>query len=316
VKREDGGTALGFSLCHDHQRRVMLRALQSGSPTTLVCVAAASQRTSRVRCRKRALVLSVVATCIIIGCAQTPIEHTEALAREAGASIGVVAGAEFDHVVFSHNLNGQAQTLHIYFSGDGTPWIHRTEIARDPTPRNPMYLQLMLSDPSPSIYLGRPCYLGLATASGCTPALWTVARYSSAIVDSMVAAVQRVIDESQATEIVLFGYSGGGVLALLVANRVPRINTVVTVGANLDVDAWTTLHGYSPLSQSLSPIDVTSWRDSLRQIHLVGADDRNVTPMIVWRFARSRPEVEVRVIPGFDHRCCWVDAWPTILRSF
>jgi hypothetical protein len=252
----------------------------------------------------------------MIGCAQTPIEHTETLAREAGAGVGVVGGAEFEHVVISHNLKHGAATLHIYFSGDGTPWIHRTEIARDPTPWNPTDLRLMLIDPAPSVYVGRPCYLGLVTATGCNPALWTVARYSSAVVDSMVAVVQRIIDESNATDIVLFGYSGGGVLALLVANRVVRINTVVTIGANLDVDAWTTLHGYSPLSQSLSPIEVTSWRDSLRQIHLVGADDRNVTPMIVWRFARSRPDAEFRVIPGFDHRCCWIDAWPTLLRSF
>jgi len=316
VKWEDSCTALGCSLCHDYGRAVILRALRVGSLKTLVRVAAVSQRASRFRCRKRALVLSALATWIIIGCAETPTELTEALARKAGAGIGVIDGAEFEHVVISHNVNERARTLHIYFSGDGTPFIHRTEIARDPTPRNPLELRLMLRDPAPSIYIGRPCYLGLAATAGCTPALWTVARYSDAVVESMAAAVQHLIDESSATDIVLFGYSGGGVLALLVANRVVRINTVVTIGANLDVDAWTTLHGYTPLSQSLNPIDVTSWRSSLRQIHLVGADDRNVTPTIVSQFARSRPGVEVRVIPGFDHRCCWVDAWPTMLRSF
>jgi hypothetical protein len=219
-------------------------------------------------------------------------------------------------VVFIHNEGFDDTTLHIYFSGDGTPFVRPTRIAADPTPRDPVEVRLMLEDPAPSVFIGRPCYQGLANAPGCNATLWSVARYSEAVVVSMTAAVRAVVDGSRATHITLIGHSGGGVLALLVAQRIARIGTVVTIASNLDVDAWALLHGYSALSLSLNPATQTLWRNSLRQIHLVGASDRNVPPSIVEGFARGRSGIEVRVLPGFDHRCCWVEAWPELLPTF
>jgi len=290
--------------------------VRTGSARTIGRAAAARQSGKPIGFRKRALVLWAIATWLINGCATSPAERTGALAQRGGASVDRVLGAGFEHVVFSRNITANDTTLHIYFSGDGTPWIHRTQIAPDPTPRDPLELRLMLEDPAPSIYIGRPCYLGLAAAPGCKPALWSVGRYSEAVVDSMAAAVERVLDRSTATQIMLIGYSGGGVLAMLVANRVVRIGTVVTIAANLDTDAWTRLHDYSALSQSLNPAMIGSWREAMRQIHLVGEHDRNVPPTLVWNFASALPNAQVRVIPAFDHRCCWVDAWPTLLKTF
>ena len=290
--------------------------MRAGSRRTIGRASRQSQSGCPAKYRKRALVLWSIATWLINGCATTPAEHTEALAHSGGASVGRVSGKGFEHVVFSRNVGANDTTLHIYFSGDGTPWIHRTQIARDPTPRDPLELELMLADPSPSIYIGRPCYLGLATAPGCSSAMWTSGRYSEAVVDSMTKAVEHVLDASSATQIVLIGYSGGGVLAMWVANRVARIGTVVTIAANLNIDAWTQLHGYSALSQSLNPAAIDNWRKSLRQIHLVGERDQNVPSMLVWNFARELPGATVRVIPAFDHRCCWVDMWPRLLATF
>ena len=257
----------------------------------------------------------MTATWLVYGCA-TPAERTEALAIAGGAHMFRVSGIGFEHVAFSRNLSQDATTLHIYFSGDGSPFIHGTQIASDPTPREPLELRLMLEDPAPAVYIGRPCYVGLATAPGCGPASWTIGRYSEGVVASMTAAVQTLLDESPASHVVLIGYSGGGVLAMLVANRLARINTVVTIGANLDVEAWTQLHGYSPLSQSINPADRQEWRSSLRQIHLVGALDENVPPWIARNFTKGRAEIEVRTMAGFDHRCCWVEAWPALLTTF
>ena len=290
--------------------------MRTGSPRTIGRASPQSQSSRPINYRKRALVLWAIATWLINGCAATPAEHTAALALRGGASVGRVSGAGFEHVVFSRNITANDSTLHIYFSGDGTPWIHHTQIARDPTPRDPLELRLMLEDPTPSIYISRPCYLNLVTAPGCGPAMWTTGRYSESVIDSMTKAVERVLESSAATQIVLIGYSGGGVLAMWVANRLPRIGTVVTIAANLNIDAWTELHGYSALSQSLNPAAVENWRSSLRQIHLVGERDRNVPPMLVWEFASGLPNTTVRVIPAFDHKCCWVDVWPTLLTTF
>jgi hypothetical protein len=248
------------------------------------------------------------------GCA-TPAERTEALARSRGATVTRVDAGGFEHVVISRQA-AAVGTLHIYFSGDGTPWLHKTQIAADPTPRDPLELKLMLEDPTSSVYIGRPCYVGLADSPGCSPALWTDGRYSDAVVSSMVAAVEVVLAESAADRVVLIGYSGGGVLALLVAERVKRVDTVVTIAANLDIAAWTALHGYSALSTSVNPAHVSTWREGLRQIHLVGQNDRNVPPQLVRDFAANLPGVEVRQFEGFDHRCCWVDVWPALLETF
>ena len=49
-------------------------------------------------------------------------------------------------------------------------------------------------------------------------------------------------------EVTFVGYSGGGVLAVLIAERLDNVAGVITVGANLDTDAWTEHHGYLPLT--------------------------------------------------------------------
>ena len=321
MKREGTSDARGFSFCHacGPARHGGTRA---ASERTIGRIARECQSSASVRSRKRAPVLPIIATWVIqacclisFGCA-APAERTGALARSGGAQVGRVVGAGFEHVVYTRNQNDDNPVLHIYFSGDGTPFIHSTRIAADPTPRDPLELRLMLEDPAPSVFIGRPCYQGLARAPGCDATLWTVARYSDAVVASMTAAVGRVLEGSQATRVTLIGYSGGGVLAMLVAQRVSRVDTVVTIGANLDIDAWTQLHGYSRLTLSLNPATAPEWRVSLRQVHLVGAADRNVPPWIAEGFARTRPGVEVRVFPEFDHRCCWVDTWPGLLGTF
>jgi pimeloyl-ACP methyl ester carboxylesterase len=228
-----------------------------------------------------------------------------------------IAAGGFEHVVIRHGLQASPEELHIYFSGDGTPWLHRTQISRDPTPREPLEVRLMFEDPTPSIYIGRPCYVGLAQAPGCSASLWTDARYSDAVVTSMTAAVNAILATYPAVRhVVLIGYSGGGVLAMLVADRVARVDLVVTIAANLDIDAWTALHGYSPLSASINPAEIPSWRVGLRQIHLVGEKDRNVPPQLVHEFAANVPDAQVREFAGFDHRCCWTDVWPQLATTF
>jgi dienelactone hydrolase len=126
----------------------------------------------------------------------------------------------------------------------------------------------------------------------------------------MVEVIRRLSQELPNAPITLIGYSGGGVLAVLVANRVHQVDVVVTIGANLDIDAWTGLHGYTPLSASLNPASVSAWRTDLRQVHLVGGRDRNVPAYITTDFAQRIAAAEVHTYDTFDHRCCWIDVWP------
>lgn len=221
----------------------------------------------------------------------------------------VIAGEAFRHVTYQRD--GAGETLHVYIEGDGRPWLYGMLAATDPTPRNAYALALMARDPAPAIYLGRPCYFGLHIEANCHERFWTSARYAPAVVDSMAAALRRLLEERERPDVVLVGYSGGGVLAVLLADRVPGVRTVVTVAANLDTEAWTAAHGYLPLTESLNPM--TSARlGGIRHVHLAGAGDAVVDSGMIEAFA-ARHGGRYRVIENFDHRCCWRERWPEVL---
>src|SRR6266567_3693573 len=225
-----------------------------------------------------ALTLSLVIA-LLGGCAG-PSERFAARASALGFGAARVEGEGFAHVVYrpAGLRPDGGRVLHIYLDGDGTPW-ERGRPAADPTPREPLVLRLMALDRAPSAYLGRPCYHGLATTPPCVPALWTDARYSEAVVASLAAAGRRLL----------------------------------TVAANLDVDGWAELHGQSRLAGSLSPARRPPLPARIYQRHYAGGRDRVVPPGIV-AGGEILPET-LRVIPEYDHTCCWVELWPRLLEE-
>lgn len=223
----------------------------------------------------------------------------------------VVPGTEFRHVAF-RQARAPSRSLHVYLDGDGTPWV-RGRPAPDPTPRSPLVLDLMALDPAPSVYLGRPCYHGLAATPPCSSALWTGERYSPAVVTSMAAALRHILREGGFDHVAWFGYSGGGTLAVLLAPRFPETTDVVTIAANLEIDAWADLHGYARLTGSVNPATQPPLPAAIRQRHYVGSNDRRV-PRDVTARGPIGPGT-VTVVPGYDHVCCWSAIWPAVLAD-
>ena len=224
-----------------------------------------------------------------------------------------VRGTGFQHRVLGRGDWRAASRVHVYLEGDGLPWASRRRVAADPTPRDPLALRLMVADPTPSLYVGRPCYQGFAKAAGCSPWLWTHGRYGEEVVESLTRAIARLLPPEGNRDIALIGYSGGGVLATLIAARLKGVSGVVTVAANLDIDAWADHHGYSRLTDSINPADQPPLDARIGQLHLVGADDDAVPPDAIKRYLAANPGARVAVIPGFDHRCCWIERWPELL---
>lgn len=220
----------------------------------------------------------------------------------------VVRGDPFDHVVF-RGPRTSTRRLHVYLDGDGTPWLGGLP-AGDPTPREHLVLTLMARDPGATIYVGRPCYHGMATAPRCAGELWTSHRYSEVVVASMAAALRRLLDAGGAEQVAWLGYSGGGVLAVLLAARIPETIAVVTVAANLDITAWAEARGALPLTGSLNPARQPPLGPDVYQRHYAGARDRIVPPAVVRAGAKGGPVV---VIPDFDHTCCWATLWERVL---
>jgi len=249
----------------------------------------------------------------LYGCA-TPSERFNQKAVNLGFKSQIVETDQFQHQIYLSKHIKKTSVLNVYIDGDGTPWERNRWIADDPTARNPLILRLMKQDETPSILLGRPCYYGLSLARGCDNKFWTSHRYSKQVVDSMAEALNNWLDQYDYKDIVIIGYSGGGAIAILMADKIKQLSTVVTVSANLDVAQWSEFHGYSPLKQSLNPADQTELNAKIKQVHFAGKEDEVVPAFIIKEYAEKQINAKYYEFPGKDHACCWDDDWGEQLR--
>jgi pimeloyl-ACP methyl ester carboxylesterase len=259
-----------------------------------------------------ALALSLAAL-LTLGCTSNG-HRIDQLAAAAGLTRSVIDTPDYSSVAYMKRaaVAGDVPLL-IFLEGDGLPWRNGRQPSADPTTGNPLALRLLMNTPQQGVYLTRPCYHGLQ-AKHCAPEQWTGGRYSERIVENMAAAVRQVMRQADARQSILVGYSGGGVLALLIAERLEHIATVVTIAANLDIDAWTTHHDYLPLVRSLNPA-LSTQAHSWHEIHLQGARDTVVPPATTSAYFRRYPLAQRQVFEDYDHACCWADAWPEWIRS-
>jgi len=204
---------------------------------------------------------------------------------------------------------------HVYIEGDGIPWIRRQVIAADPTPTKPLMLQLMAQDDQPALYLGRPCYHKMNNEPACNPWFWTYGRYSERVVDSMRAALAFLIRKHAISSLVLIGHSGGGTLAMLLAERLPEARLVVTLGGNLDIDAWTDQHGYTALKGSLNPARRPPLPPTVYQLHYVGKNDNNVPPEMLAAAIKQQQNARMFVLDDLGHQQGWGKYWAKILQT-
>lgn len=211
--------------------------------------------------------------------------------------------------------------LSVYIEGDGVAWITPTQRSADPTPRTPIMLELAVQDTSANrLYLARPCqFQSDADLARCDPKYWSSARYSEEVIFAMNAVIDHAARAVSAKRLRLFGYSGGGAVAALVAARRTDVVQLITISGNLDHATWTASKNVSPLSGSLNPADMAPVLARVPQVHFVGLDDEVVSPKVVQAYRRKfNPSSNITVveIPDVDHDCCWTSLWPTLLREY
>jgi predicted alpha/beta hydrolase family esterase len=213
---------------------------------------------------------------------------------------------------FYHPVNGQNKRLHVYLEGDGRPWENGLLPAAEPTTRTSVMLPLMAIDAVPALYLGRPCYNGHAADENCSTLLWTDARYGERVIASMTHALNEFTTRQNYQEIVLIGHSGGGTLALLMAERLPKTVAVITLAGNYDIDIWADHHSYPRLSESLNP--AARQATGIPEWHLLGNHDSNIPPQLFQDSLRRRPNSTVEIVDA-DHNQGWQQIWPRLLQS-
>lgn len=241
-----------------------------------------------------------------------PSARAARAAARAGFAADSVQGTVYRHEVFTRPARA-GDPLYVFIEGDGSPWNRSgTRVSASPTPRHPLALRLALQTPHPVLYLGRPCYFNAGTDPACSPVLWTSERYSATVVESMAAVVNRYSAQMAASYVVLIGYSGGGTLAALMAPRVAARTALVTIAGNLDTDAWTRSHRYSPLTGSLNPAD-QALPERPHAWYWIGDRDRVVPAAVAARYLDGVPVDHVWHFATFDHVCCWEQHWPELL---
>lgn len=268
--------------------------------------------------------ICVICWFMLAGCAHQElserVQSVASLFHRHGYIQRDVATDYFNIRVWQHSVPS-ADTMHVYIEGDGFAWVTRYQPSINPTPINPIVPTLTVKDDSASqvVYLARPCqYVSLADRA-CSPAYWTQSRFAPEVVAAMNQVVSQLKREMQAKKLVLIGYSGGGALAVLMSAQRQDVSAVVTIAGNLDHRAWTKLHGLRELKESLNPPDFSRELQSIKQVHFVGGQDINM-PLSVYQSYRTtfplQADIAIEVISEFDHQCCWIERWPSLLQRY
>jgi len=212
-----------------------------------------------------------------------------------------------------------APTLVIYIEGDGHAWHRKNIPSQDPTPRYPMGLWLAESGHTNAdvAYVARPCQFRLGSSQKCEQSTWTSHRYAAESVDSIGSAIDELWQDAD-QDIVLVGYSGGGVIAALLAANRSNIAAFITVAANLDTSFWTSLHNVTPLANSQNPSALGDRLRNIPQVHFVGGRDEIVPPSVLESYLQSvdlSSSNHAIMLQDYDHRCCWVSNWPELFDA-
>jgi len=266
------------------------------------------------------VLLLLVAACTSAPATSQRAATAQTVASQGGMSVEILTAGSFDLLAYRRPADRASQAI-VYIEGDGLGYISKSQPSNDPTPVDPVMLRLAVVDPRPGVaYLARPCqYTGGENARNCQTDLWTLGRFSEEAVAATSLAIDQLKAQSGAARVALIGYSGGGVIALLVAARRQDVDWIITVASPLDIDAFTAYHKVATMQGSLNPVSYARTLSRIPQIHYAGQDDKVVPATVMRSYLAALPHIEcakLRVEKDVDHHQGWLSVWsrlsPTI----
>ncbi len=262
----------------------------------------------------------ILPAALLAGCVASGADRdatAAAIARSGGLAPAVDPGGPFDLQLYRRDSTAPGP-LFVYIEGDGAAYLDPRTPSSDPTPIDPLALRLAAADPGTAVaYVARPCQFAPGRSDRhCAIADWTNRRFSPEAVAAVDDAIAREHARAPARPLVLIGYSGGGVIAALVATRRSDVALLITIAAPLDIVDWTHRLALSPLTGSRSPLDDAAALAKVRQVDFAGERDATVpVETIRGAVAKLQPGARLVVVPGFDHTCCWLRDWPQLRET-
>ncbi|MBQ3943198.1 MAG: hypothetical protein II669_02645 [Elusimicrobia bacterium] len=175
-----------------------------------------------------------------------------------------------DYVLASwQKITDESLPVKIYVEGDGRAYTSKGYPTTDPTPKSYFLRNISFNDVYENVvYLARPCQY--IKNKNCSNIDWTTGRFSQKIVDNMSQAIKQIAEDK---EIILIGYSGGGLICGLIINQHKNdLNIIkwITVAGLLNHTNWTKHFNYIPLKDSLDLDTIPN----ISQTHYIGKKDK------------------------------------------
>ena len=259
--------------------------------------------------RPAALLVGALLALVLGGC-QAPQQRLGELAGQHDQRLQTLDSKPFPLLLAAPAHVPAAARLRVYLEGDGHAWATPSQPSLDPTPRDLLVARLAFSDPTPSLYLARPCQF--VRAPGCTTRLWTNQRFGAEVLGSLDQGLDLIKARYGNHDFELIGYSGGAALALLLAARRDDVASVQTLAGNLSSRYWVQVKHLSPLDGSLEPLDDRQRLAQIPQRHLTGAADTLVPVAVMQHYLDGLGAarcVETASLPGVTHHAGWERAW-------
>lgn len=257
------------------------------------------------------LLAALILAVLVQGCSSAV--RLEDLSGEASHSVLTVPSGPFplQALVPQQRKQLKLPILRVYIEGDGHAWATSSQPSLDPTPHNPMVALLAIGDATPAVYLARPCQY--IRNDRCGSHVWTDGRFGPDVIQSFSEALDMLKRSYQSHSLELIGYSGGGAVALLLAEQRDDVMRIQTMAGNIDPTAWVALHGLSALKGSLDPLARVEKLQDIEQRHLVGRSDTVVPPSLARGYARKLQGRCVAVVEvDATHEMGWQVAWSQI----
>lgn len=190
--------------------------------------------------------------------------------------------------------------LTVVIEGDGADWFAPGWPPADPTPERSQAAALAAALPGKVAYLARPCQFAAAEAA-CKRDYWTTRRFDPSLVSALTVGLDTLKQQAGAQRLRLIGHSGGGVMAVLLAQGRTDLVGVATFMAPLDIDAWVRQLDLTPLVGS-DPMKLPP--PTVPAVHVAGGRDTIVPKEIVRRYVDAKGGEYTEWLQA-DHAC-----WP------